>query len=1095
MLGSGEGVFQPLRSGKYLQVDPIPCTDAVLFSRFFGDNPSFSDELLTSSRSPPSSSSLLNDHLSANMHRTLSHSGRTTSSTMEAPTPPSTVESLQPALISRPDPVVGRGGGVFQPVLSGKYNKITDSLLPDISPPSSLRIYYQNVRGLRSKIDSFFLAISELDYDVIVLSETWLDDCILSSQLFGSNYSVFRTDRSALNSDKGRGGGVLIAVSSRISCSVDSAPVSNQLEQLWVKIVLPRNNVSIGVIYLPPDKKNDIDTIQRHIESIGAVHSHLHENDMAMLFGDYNLSDVHWTSDANDNVFVDLTRTRLNPASSTLLDGFCFHGLSQVNTIVNSGGRTLDLVLLNDVVLPNHSIHEAVEALTTVDVHHPPIELVVSCPLPVVYETVSDNTGFDFKKANFESLNVALRSMDWDRLDSIEDVNEAVAFFTNSVMQAVAEHVPPRRPPSKPPWSNSRLRLLKRRRSAALRFYRSHRSQQSKLHFNRSSSEYRSYNAYLFAQYKSRTEQNLRSNPKQFWSFVNTKRNEDGLPTSMYLDELSADSASDKCELFAMQFKRAFNDYASPASQIDRALQDTPQDVFSYDMFHVSEEEVIGAIGKLKFSYNPGPDGIPPALLKRCSSTLLAPLTKLLNHSLRQQVFPACWKKSFLFPIHKKGDKRCVSNYRGITSLCACSKVFEIIVNDSLFESCKRYISTDQHGFFPKRSVSSNLVEFSTLCIRAIDAGKQVDAVYLDLKAAFDRVDHRILLQKLRKCGVAINFVDWFRSYLTERSLCVRIGESESASFTNISGVPQGSNLGPLLFSLFINDVSLLLPTGNRIFYADDAKIYMIVESLDDCYRLQHLLNLFEAWCTRNCLTLSIEKCQVISYGRKRSPIRFPYELSGTTLERVKCVRDLGVTLDEKLTFNCHLNDVISRANKQLGFVLKVSSGFKDPLTLKALYCALVRPILEFAAIVWCPFQNYWISRIESVQRKFVRHALKNLPWRDPENLPPYHERCRLLGIDTLENRRHVAQTMFVAKVLRNEIDSPSLLADVNIYAPERTLRRRQFISLGSRNTRYGQHDPVRFMALKFNEAYHLFDFNVTITTLRNHFIQYFRRN
>lgn len=117
-----------------------------------------------------------------------------------------------------------------------------------------------------------------------------------------------------------------------------------------------------------------------------------------------------------------------------------------------------------------------------------------------------------------------------------------------------------------------------------------------------------------------------------------------------------------------------------------------------------------------------------------------------------------------------------------------------------------------------------------------------------------------------------------------------------------------------------------------------------------------------------------------------------------------------------------------------------------------------MRPILEFAAIVWCPFQNYWISRIESVQRKFVRHALKNLPWRDPENLPPYHERYRLLGIDTLEDRRHVAQTMFVAKVLRNEIDLPSLLADVNIYAPERTLCRRQFISLGSSKLQYWSH-------------------------------------
>lgn len=221
-----------------------------------------------------------------------------------------------------------------------------------------------------------------------------------------------------------------------------------------------------------------------------------------------------------------------------------------------------------------------------------------------------------------------------------------------------------------------------------------------------------------------------------------------------------------------------------------------------------------------------------------------------------------------------------MSNYRGITSLCACSKVFEIIINDSLFDCCKNYISTDQHGFFPRRSVESNLVEFTTLCIKAIDAGKQVDAVYLDLKAAFDRVDHRILLQKLRKCGVSTGFSNWFDSYLTDRSLCVKIGSCESASFTNISGVPQGSNLGPLLFSLFINDASLILPPGTRLFYADDAKVYMIVNGLNDCIRLQSLLDLFEAWCVRNFLTLSIEKCQVISYGRKRNPIRFPYKLA-----------------------------------------------------------------------------------------------------------------------------------------------------------------------------------------------------------------------
>lgn len=1033
------------------------------------------------------------DMRSNNEHR-FQHPGRTILSTTGAPLSPSTVVTMQPALDSRPGPVVGCGEGVSQPVQSGKYTECADSILPDDLIPSSLRIYYQNVRGLRTKIESFFLAVTELDYDVIVLTETWLDHRILSAQLFGSHYSVFRTDRSALNSNKSRGGGVLIAVSSQFNCCSDPTPVNDQLEQLWVRILLPDRNVSIGVFYLPPDMKNDADVIRCHIESIAAVHNNLSENDLILQFGDYNQSDIYWAAEADNRLSIDLDRSRMCPASSALLDGFCFHGLSQVNTLTNTTNRTLDLVLVCDTVLPNFTLLAAAEALTTLDDHHPAIELIVMCPLPVTYEMSHDYTGFNFQKANFESLNVALMSVDWNHLDSIPDINEAVDFFTNSVLQAVTNNVPPRRPPSKPPWSNGQLRLLRRRRSAALRCYCNNRSQQTKLAFNEASREYRNYNALLYARYKRRTEQNLRTNPKQFWSFINSKRKENGLPTSMYLDEQSADCASDKCELFAAQFQRAFNNFVAAPSQVHVALDDTTRDVFSYEMFKISEQEVASAITKLKLSYTPGPDGIPPALLKRCSA-LLIPLVKLFNRSLGCRVFPRSWKMSFLFPIHKKGDKRSVSNYRGITSLCVCSKVFEIIINDSLFNSCKQYISSDQHGFFPKRSVTTNLVEFSTQCIRAIDAGKQVDAVYLDLKAAFDRVDHGILLQKLRKCGVSDSFIDWFESYLTNRSLCVKIGSNESSSFTNLSGVPQGSNLGPLLFSLFINDASLVLPPGTRLFYADDTKVYMIVDSLDDCHHLQRLLNDFEAWCSRNCMTLSIEKCQVISFNRKRNPIHFQYTLSGTAIERVQRVRDLGVWLDEEFTFNYHFNDIVSRANKQLGFVLKVTEGFSDPLCLRSLYCALVRSILEFAAIVWCPFHASWITRIESVQRKFLRHALRNLPWRDPSNLPPYEDRCRLLGIDTLENRRCVSQAAFVAKLLQGDIDSPSLLADVSIYAPERNLRRRNFVSLGSRNTLYGQHDPTRYMATKFNEIYHLFDFNITMTTLRNRFAEYFRHS
>lgn len=171
---------------------------------------------------------------------------------------------------------------------------------------------------------------------------------------------------------------------------------------------------------------------------------------------------------------------------------------------------------------------------------------------------------------------------------------------------------------------------------------------------------------------------------------------------------------------------------------------------------------------------------------------------------------------------------------------------------------------------------------------------------------------------------------------------------------------------------------------------------------------------------------------------------------------------------------------MISRANRQLGFMFKIADEFHDPLCLRSLYCALVRSILESNVIVWCPYQSTWISRIEAVQRKFVRYALRSLPWHDPTNLPRYEDRCRLLGIETLEQRRNNSQAVFIAKILLGELDSPEILNRINIYAPTRVLRQRGFLMLESRNTGYGSHDPIRFMAATFNGVYELFDFNAS---------------
>ena len=252
--------------------------------------------------------------------------------------------------------------------------------------------------------------------------------------------------------------------------------------------------------------------------------------------------------------------------------------------------------------------------------------------------------------------------------------------------------------------------------------------------------------------------------------------------------------------------------------------------------------------------------------------------------------------------------------------------------------------------------------------------------------------------------------------------------------------------MGPLLFSLFVNDATFILRSGGKLFFADDLKIYIAVRHQADCVELQRLLDVFHDWCVRNCMILCVSKCCVISYHRTRRVVLFDYYAAGTILQRVNHIKDLGVVLDEKLTYTRHFSATIDKANRQLGFMFKISNEFRDPLCFKALYCSLVRSILEFASVVWSPYQAVWRARFEAIQRRFVRYALRHLPWSDPLNLPPYTHRCRLLGLNTLFERRNASQAVFVAKVLLAEYDVPELLAMINLYAPVRTLRPRALV-------------------------------------------------
>lgn len=255
-------------------------------------------------------------------------------------------------------------------------------------------------------------------------------------------------------------------------------------------------------------------------------------------------------------------------------------------------------------------------------------------------------------------------------------------------------------------------------------------------------------------------------------------------------------------------------------------------------------------------------------------------------------------------------------------------------------------------------------------------------------------------------------------------------------------------------------------------------KLYIVVRTEDDCRRLQKSLTLFADWCNRNKLILSVEKCQVITFHRLKTPVMFDYHISGNVLNRVTSVTDLGIQLDAKMTFDLHRSEIVSKATRQLGFISKVAKDFSDPHCWKSLYCALVRPILENASIVWHPYQVTWCIRIERIQKRFIRLALRNLPWRDPDNLPPYPDRCRLLGLDTLDRRRKVQQSLMIAKLLNGETDAPDLLSLLNIRAPIRSLRDTTLLQPNFHHTVYGYYEPMSACIRTFTAVEELFEFN-----------------
>ena len=410
-----------------------------------------------------------------------------------------------------------------------------------------------------------------------------------------------------------------------------------------------------------------------------------------------------------------------------------------------------------------------------------------------------------------------------------------------------------------------------------------------------------------------------------------------------------------------------------------------------------------------------GPDKIGPRTLRELSAQLAIPIALIFNKSLAECVVPTDWKLSNVTSIFKKGDKTDASNYRPISLTCLICRMFESILRDHILSHLQKYnlIGKSQHGFLPHRSCLTNLLEFLEEITRLIDEGHSVDVMFLDFSKAFDKAPHIRLMSKVRAHGILGSVANWIGEWLKNRKQRVVLNGKESDWADVLSGVPQGSVLGPILFLIFINDIDNAIDCVTTFMkkFADDTKIASVVDDLTQSQKFQEQIDSLMRWGEIWQMSFNFDKCVVMHLGHKN--LRHTYDMNGVPIKITNCEKDIGVYMHESLKPSTHIAEAVKKANRALGALLR-SLTFRDKVHYIRLYTMYVRCHLENCVQAWNPWLRQDIDNIEAVQRRAIRvcHGIHGT----------YEEKLKAVGLTTLCDRRQRGDMLETFKIL-NQID------------------------------------------------------------------------
>ena len=722
-----------------------------------------------------------------------------------------------------------------------------------------------------------------------------------------------------------------------------------------------------------------------------------------VIVGDLNIPSIDWS----------LMASPADGVQNIILDFVCDNGFEQMVTEPTRGNNILDIVLTNNSFL----VSDVPVAPPLGNSDHNCVNFTVDIPGGDNDCEIVSRKIYAWNRADYESLSTYLSEINWDEFMSVNLTADSIwSSFKSILFDAFDQFVPTRRIHQNKRKKRRYPRRIQRAFSRKCSLWRLCKSQplnsELKARYRQAEVTCRR----LVREHELETEKKIleSGDSGMFYKYVNRR-----LSCSTGIGSLTGNNGETvvdneaKANLLNQYFASVCVDDDGKQPKFERQV---PKDI-NIDTVEFNKHNVYNVLKRLKPKMSTGPDGIPSVALKKLSSSLASPLATMFESFMSVGQIPDEWRSAVVTPLFKKGLPTQCSNYRPVSLTSVVSKVMERIIVAQLTEYLRQHniISKQQHGFFSRRSTVTNLLETLNDWSVALRDNRKISTVYIDYSKAFDTVSHTKLFQKLEAYGVTGNLFSWISQFLACRRQVTRVGESLSDAVYLKSGVVQGSCLGPLLFLLYVNDVTTTVNDNVTCkLYADDIKLYSVVNTSRDRSALQHCLDRLKEWSDNWQLQISTSKCTNRNLGRSRPDV-CTFTLGDDTLSAETSVKDLGVTIDCNLKYTEHINNIVAQARRRSALVFKCFQT-RDVSVLSRAFQVYIRPLLEYASNVWSPVQIGLIDKLESVQRRYT----KRLPGLESLS---YSERLTLLDLESLEMRRLRADLVTTYKIIFGLLD------------------------------------------------------------------------